>query len=220
MDAFQAHASVATPHSILITYALIMEGGFQVNKEGKRFGNESSGYSEHALDVLAQPGGVAWDIYDRRLHLLGLSFDDYRQAIEAGAIKQADTIESLAAELGLPPASLAQTLANYHRVAAGEIDDPFGRLDCRQLEGPFYGVKVTGALFHTQGGLKVDYDGRVLREDGLPIPNLYAGGGVAAGISGHGAGGYFSGNGLLTAIGYGMLAGRHAGQTIKSEAEA
>ncbi|UCG25677.1 MAG: FAD-dependent oxidoreductase, partial [Chloroflexota bacterium] len=31
MDAFQAHASVATPHGILITYALIMEGGFQVN---------------------------------------------------------------------------------------------------------------------------------------------------------------------------------------------
>ena len=31
MDAFQSHASVATPHSILITYALIMEGGFQVN---------------------------------------------------------------------------------------------------------------------------------------------------------------------------------------------
>ena len=32
MDAFQAHASVATPHGILITYALIMEGGFQANE--------------------------------------------------------------------------------------------------------------------------------------------------------------------------------------------
>ncbi len=215
MDAFQAHASVATPHGILITYAVIMEGGFQVNNAGKRFGNESSGYSEHALDVLAQPGGEAWNIYDQRLHQLGLSFDDYRQALAVGAIKRADSIADLAITLHLPPATLAHTLADYQRCATGERVDPFGRPDCRPLEGPFYGVKVTGALFHTQGGLRVDFNGRVLREDHSPIPNLYAGGGVAAGISGHGAGGYFSGNGLLTAIGYGMLAGRHASQAIK-----
>jgi fumarate reductase flavoprotein subunit len=219
MDAFQAHASVATPHGILITYALIMEGGFQVNSLGVRFGDESSGYSEQALNVLAQPGRVAWDIYDRRLHLLGLNFDDYRQAIEAGAIVQAETIEDLAGKLRLPPAALAQTLADYHRCADGQMADPFGRSDCRRLEGPFYGVKVTGALFHTQGGLRVNLDGQVLREDGKVISNLYAGGGVAAGISGHGAGGYFSGNGLLTAIGYGMLAGRHAARAIKAEVD-
>ncbi len=217
MDAFQAHASVATPHGILITYALIMEGGFQVNSLGKRFGNESNGYSEHALEVLYQPGAVAWDIYDRRLHLLGLSFDDYRQALEAGAIKQGETIEALATELQLPPSDLAQTLADYHRCAAGEINDPYGRPDCRRLEPPFYGVKVTGALFHTQGGLRVDDNGLVLREDGRPILNLYAGGGVAAGLSGQGPGGYFSGNGLLTALGYGMLAGQHASRSIRTE---
>ena len=220
MDAFQAHASVATPHGILITYALIMEGGFQVNNLGERFGNESSGYSEHALEVLNQPGAVAWDIYDRRLHLLGLSFDDYRQALEAGAIKQGEDIEALASELQLPADKLAQTLTEYHHYAAGEGNDPFGRSDCRHLEPPFYGVKVTGALFHTQGGLVVDEDGRVLRDDGKPITNLYAGGGVAAGLSGHGPGGYFSGNGLLTALGYGMLAGRHASRSIRLEAKA
>lgn len=220
MDAFQAHASVATPHGILITYALIMEGGFQVNSLGERFGNESSGYSEHALEVLEQPGGVAWDIYDRRLHLLGLSFDDYRQALEAGAIKQGENIETLARELQLPPGKLAQTLVEYHQYAAGQGSDPFGRPDCRHLEPPFYGVKVTGALFHTQGGLVVDEDGRVLRKDGKPIANLYAGGGVAAGISGHGPGGYFSGNGLLTALGYGMLAGQHASRSIRTQVKA
>ena len=218
MDAFQAHASVATPYGVLITYALIMEGGFQVNNEGKRFGNESSGYSEHALDVLAQPGGYAWDIYDRGLHMLGLNFDDYRQAIDLGAIKQGDTIEQLATELQLPPGALAETMDDYLRSANGELADPFGRPDCRRLEAPYYGVKVTGALFHTQGGVKVDTNARVLRDDGKVIPNLYAGGGVAAGISGHGAGGYFSGNGLITALGYGMIAGRHAARTIHSEA--
>ncbi len=219
MDSFQAHASVATPHGILITYAIVMEGGFQVNREGLRFGNESDGYSEQALQVLAQPGGVAWDIYDRRLHLLGMSFEDYRQAVDAGAVAQGETIEALASALQLAPGALAETLASYQAYAAGEKVDPFGRSDCRRLEPPFYGVKVTGALFHTQGGLKVDVHARVLRETGDPIPNLYAGGGVAAGISGHGAGGYFSGNGLLTALGYGMLAGRHAGRSIAEEPE-
>jgi flavocytochrome c len=217
MDAFQSHASVAVPHSILITYALIMEGGFQVNSSGQRFGNETSGYSEHALAVLSQPEAIAWDIYDERLHQLGLSFDDYRQAIGAGAIKQSDSIEGLANELGLPVATLAKTLETYQACAGGAEEDVYGRSDCRHLEAPFYGVRVTGALFHTQGGLKVDYNGRVLREDGREIPNLYAGGGVAAGLSGHGPGGYLSGNGLLTAMGYGLLAGRDAAATIRSE---
>lgn len=85
------------------------------------------------------------------------------------------------------------------------------------MAGPFYGTKVTAALFHTQGGLKVNHDAQVIRTDGTCIPNLYAGGDVAAGLSGHGDGGYFSGSGLLTAIGYGMLAGVHASQTIKIE---
>ena len=214
MDAFQAHASVAVPHAILITYALIMEGGFQVNSAGRRFGNESSGYSEHALAVLAQPGGVAWDIFDERLHRLGHSFEDYRQAVEAGAIKRGDTIEALASVLNLPVNPLAETLATYQLCAASRQVDEFGRPDCRTLEPPFYGVKVTGALFHTQGGLQVDLVGRVLDRQGTPIPNLYAGGGVAAGVSGHGAGGYLSGNGLLTALGYGMLSGHHAARAI------
>jgi fumarate reductase flavoprotein subunit len=215
MDAYQAHASVATPHAILITYALIMEGGVQVNAEGKRFGDETSGYSEHALAVLAQPGGVAWDIYDERLHQLGLQFEEYRQALEAGAVQHAGTIADLAAALGLPPDNLAQTMQTYEACATGQQRDPFGRQDCRVLQGPFYGAKVTGALFHTQGGLRVDFHGRVLREDGRPIPNLYAGGGVAAGVSGHGPGGYLSGNGLLTALGYGMLSGQHAARTLQ-----
>jgi predicted oxidoreductase len=61
----------------------------------------------------------------------------------------------------------------------------------------------------------VDAAARVLRADGTPVPNLYAGGGTAAGLSGHGPGGYLSGNGLLTALGYGMLAGRDAARVIR-----
>ncbi|RMF77898.1 MAG: FAD-binding protein [Chloroflexi bacterium] len=215
MDAYQAHNSVAVPVGVLISYALITEGGIQVNKHGQRFGTEMQGYSERALEVLAQPDGFVWDIYDERLHRLGMKFDEYREGFAAGAIKSADTIEQLAEILGIDVEGTAQTFNAYNAAARGEQPDAMGREHCTELHAPLYGVKVTGALFHTQGGLTVDFDARVLKADGSVIPNLYAGGGVAAGVSGHGAAGYLSGNGLLTALGYGMLAGRDAARRIR-----
>ena len=79
---------------------------------------------------------------------------------------------------------------------------------------PFHAVKVTGALFHTQGGLAIDSDGRVKRKDGTGFPNLFAAGGTAAGVSGSIAAGYLSGNGLLTATVLGQLAGKAAAKQI------
>jgi fumarate reductase flavoprotein subunit len=88
--------------------------------------------------------------------------------------------------------------------------DEFGRTFWEKpLRPPYGAVKVTGALFHTQGGLRVDANATVLH-NGAPIPGLYAAGGAAVGISGHGAAGYLAGNGLLSALGLGYLAGRHA----------
>ncbi len=65
-------------------------------------------------------------------------------------------------------------------------------------------------LFHTQGGLVIDENARVLRADGTPLPNLFAGGGAACGLSGPDVEGYLSGNGLLTAVTLGRIAGRAA----------
>jgi fumarate reductase flavoprotein subunit len=56
---------VAHPHGILVTWALMMEGGIQVNLEGRRFSNEHLGYSEQAVAVLAQPEQTAFNIFDR-----------------------------------------------------------------------------------------------------------------------------------------------------------
>jgi fumarate reductase flavoprotein subunit len=226
MDGYQCHSTVAMPGETLITYAVVMEGGFQLNKLGKRFGDETHGYSEHALEIMKQPplrededGGVAegrvWVVYDERVHQIALSFDDYRAACEVGIVKRADTVTALAKLASLDEGAAQETFERYQACARGEAQDEFGRKDCRVLTPPFYGVKVTAALFHTQGGLKVSRDAQVLRPDGSVIPNLYAGGGVAAGISGHGPGGYLSGNGLLTALGYGMLAGRHAARAVR-----
>jgi fumarate reductase flavoprotein subunit len=69
---------------------------------------------------------------------------------------------------------------------------------------------VRGALFHTQGGLKVDTSARVLRPNGGQVPGLYAGGGTAVGVSGSGYRGYSSGNGLLAATVLGKIAGETA----------
>jgi fumarate reductase flavoprotein subunit len=61
-------------------------------------------------------------------------------------------------------------------------------------------------LFHTQGGLLVDEHAAVVDTQDRPIPGLYAAGGAAASISGHGAAGYLPGNGLLPAFGLAYLA--------------
>ena len=212
LTAYQGHGSVATPHGILITWALVMEGGIQVNAQGRRFSNEHAGYSEQCLPVLEQPGGVAWTVYDERLHRLGLEFEDYRQAHSLGAIKRGETITALATACGLPAASVETTLAEVERCAAGETRDPFERdfTSKPKLAAPYYGVKVTGALFHTQGGLVVDERGCVLDSHGVPFPNLFAGGGAARGLSGAHVWGYLSGNGLLSAVTLGRLAGQSA----------
>src|SRR6185437_8868895 len=68
LGAYQGHGSVAHPHGILVTWALMMEGGFQVNREGRRFSNEHRGYSEQAIDVLRQLEGIAFNVYDERRH--------------------------------------------------------------------------------------------------------------------------------------------------------
>lgn len=90
--------------------------------------------------------------------------------------------------------------------------DRFGRIfQGNPLSPPYHGVRVTGALFHTQGGLVTGADTRVLRTDGTPFPNLHAAGGAAVGVSGSGDSGYLSGNGLLAAVCLGYLAGRARG---------
>jgi fumarate reductase flavoprotein subunit len=188
-----------------------------VNALGKRFSDEHQGYSEQCLPVIAQPDGVAWSVYDERLHRMALEFEDYRQAQSAGAIKSAQSIDALAVALGLPAAALAQTLADVARYASGAARDPFGRdfTGKPTLAPPYYAVKVTGALFHTQGGLAIDPDARVIDEHGNPLPNLLAGGGAACGVSGAHVWGYLSGNGLLTAVTLGRIAGRSAAKLSK-----
>ncbi len=215
LSAGQGHGSLAHPHGVLITWALMMEGGVQVNTGGARFSNEHAGYSEQSTAVLAQPGGIAWNIFDARLLAFARGFPDFRDAEGAGAVIEAADEGALAAAIKLPEAALRATLAEARACQAGATD-PHGRDFTGQpaLSPPYAAVKVTGALFHTQGGLMIDDTARVMRAEGGAFPNLYAGGGAACGVSGTEISGYLSGNGLLTAIAFGAVAGENAGRAV------
>ncbi len=210
LDAYQGHAALSKHASTLVGWATIMHGGIVVNTLGGRFGDETSGYSEFAPLLAAQPNAEGWIIIDREIHERCLAFTDYVHCVEAGAVLWADSVEALAEVTKLPQEALAGELAALAAVAAGEAEDAHGRTSFPHLlEGPYAAVKIVPALFHSQGGLSVDEHARVRREAGGVIEGLYASGGAANGISGHGASGYLAGNGLLPALGLAFLAADH-----------
>jgi len=207
LGAYQGHGNVAHPHGILVTWAVITEGGVQLNAQGCRFHDESTGYSEAARAVLAQAGGVAITVFDERIARIARQFEDFRQAEAVGAIERADTLGALAERFSLPVDAVRRSVDERPSTAP----DAFGRtFEGPPLQPPYRGVRVTGALFHTQGGLVTDGCGRVAHADGGHFPNLFAGGGAACGVSGAADRGYLSGNGLLSAVVLGYRAGRAA----------
>jgi fumarate reductase flavoprotein subunit len=214
LGAYQGHGSWAVPQGALISWALMMEGGVQINAQGQRFHDETQGYSEAAVHVLAQPGGVAWNVFDDALLNFAQDFPEFVAAQGAGAVQHAADLAALAQLIGCPVEALQATL---NAMQAG-TDPVTGRTFKRALHEPFHAIKVTGALFHTQGGLDIDARARVLREDATPLPNLLAAGGAARGVSGQAVWGYLSGNGLLSAIAGGHIAAQTAQQLCKDSA--
>jgi fumarate reductase flavoprotein subunit len=215
LDAYQGHAALTMPAATLAGWATVMHGGFLVDERGRRFGDETVGYSEYAREVLARAGGHAVIVLDERVRDACMAFDDFRDTVRSGAVRWGDTPRELAMAVRVDPDGLAATVARVAEVAAGRGTDEFGRTDWRApLRAPYAGIRVVPALFHTQGGLRVDGHARVVRPDGVPIRGLYASGGAAMSISGHGAGGYLAGNGLLPALGLALLAAEHAAGSV------
>ena len=219
IGSYQGHGGLAAGRGVPILWPMIMEGGFQININGERFSDESLGYSEQAVKVVSQPEKIAWNIFDERLHELMKEFEDYNNAIEAKAIIKADNAAELSALTGINKESLDKTIKEVEEMVEGKRKDSFGRdfTIKPKLESPYYTVKVTGALFHTQGGLVVNEHAQVMDKNKDPLPNLFAGGGSARGISGPSDWGYIAGNGLLTATTFGRLAGVSAANLVKTD---
>jgi len=208
MGAYQGYAAVADPHGSLLSWTVIEKGGVLLGPDGWRFGDESLGYSGFAREVLEQ-GGRAVALFDARIREIVMAEEEFAELDAHGGLRHGETVEEAVAGLGVDPGAVAASVAAYNRAAARGGCDAHGRSDfgLAPLAAPFYSCRVVPGLFHTQGGLRVDGDARVLRPDGTPVPGLHAGGGAAAGISGRaGALGYASGNGLLTAVALGRLA--------------
>lgn len=218
LDAYQGHAAVSPGAGTLVGWATIMHGAVLVDLDGRRFADETTGYSDFAPILARQRDSTGWIILDRRIHEACQPFTDFRQTVESGVLRWADDLEGLAGTTGLPVAELRETIVTAAAAARGETPDPFGRSFFEGvLTPPYAAVRVVPALFHTQGGLVVDGHARVLRPDGTPIVGLYASGGAAMGISGHGAAGYLAGNGLLPALGLAYLAADHVFAELTEE---
>jgi fumarate reductase flavoprotein subunit len=216
IGAYQGYAAVADPHGSLLSWTTIEKGGIIVDAAGKRFGDESAGYSGFTRDVMAA-GAPRFAIFDQKIFDVAALEEEFVELARYGGFKSAASLAALAGLIGLDATALAGTLATAQAAARGTMPDPFGRRDfgLAALSGTLYACRVVPALFHTQGGLAVDLDGRVLDRQGRAIPNLFAGGGATGGLSGRSGGaGYASGNGLLSALALGRLAGLAAAKEI------
>ena len=219
MGAFQPYPAYIGPGKRAVPPEVALSGGVMVDDGGQRFVDETRYPGGLGVKMLDLPGKQAYEIFDERIYQLHRNAPGLRSLsalFDAGLLLKAESPEELACKLAINAEGLKQTICDYHERAASGGKDAFGRTLPRPLEGPFYGIKVTVALYHTQGGLKVNSDGQVLRADGSIIPNLYAGGGVAVGVSGKGLEGYLPGNGLLASLGLGMRAAEHAVQSLQA----
>src|SRR5680860_146061 len=208
LGAYQGYTALAMPHRVRLSWVAIEHGGYLVNTEGKRFCDESEGWApDHCEAIAAQPGGFGWAIFDERIRALCNRYEDFKELETLGGVSWADDEGQLAELIGAPETALHQTIQAAKGAATGTAEDALGRERFEEpLRPPYAAVKVYPALFHTQGGLVTDGAGRVLRA-GMPIGGVYAAGGAAVGMSGPDGSGYLPGNGLLSALALGRLAG-------------
>jgi len=197
--------------------------GIMVNNRGERFVDEGRDFRNYTYglyggEVLAQPGHVAWQIFDAKVaHLLR---EEYSGRTVTKVV--ADTMEDLAARMdGMDADGLLRTVAEFN--AAVRLDRPFeptvrdgrGTVGLRVPKsnwanpldaGPFRAFAVTCGVSFTYGGLRIDSHGRVLTFAGRPVPGLYAAGSCAGGL-------FYTSLGSGSSLTAGAVLGRRAGAT-------
>ncbi|MCR4706395.1 MAG: FAD-dependent oxidoreductase [Clostridiales bacterium] len=174
-----------------------------VNTEAERFCNEfQTGYNVATEITHKTENVLSWAIVDAanaKEHNVGSEFD-----FEHGYLFSADTIEDLAGKIEIPADKLVETVAAYNAAASGQVEDTFGgtpeTMDSVD-EGPYYALKMRPCMITSLVAVAVDGECHVLKENGKPIPNLFAAGDMILGNvlhvynSGHGVGNaLYSGN--------------------------
>ncbi|NMD37581.1 MAG: flavocytochrome c, partial [Christensenellaceae bacterium] len=208
MDQIQIHPTVEQATSSLITEAVRGDGGILVNQEGKRFTNEMGTRDVVSAAEIAQTGGYAFVIFDEALKEGNKSAAKY---IDKGFAKIGNTIEELAEQLNIDPATLAETLNTYNKNLEAGSDPDFGRTTGTALlvKAPYYAIQIAPGIHHTMGGLVINTDTQVLNKDNSAIEALYAAGEITGGI--HGAN-RIGGNAVADIVVFGKQAGTKAAE--------
>jgi fumarate reductase flavoprotein subunit len=201
-------------HSLQAVY----KGAIAVNQDGQRFVNESISYKLLGDAVMVQPWHTGYQILDQGIFDTGddrVRILDFGRRLEEGLFYVADTLEELAAQIEIDPATLVETVGRYNSYVDAGHDPEFGRTHLVHTHGslrkidraPFYAYPSTAVVFGTYCGLRIDSHARVLRADGSAIDGLFAAGEVTGGF--HGAA-YMTGSALGKAVVFGKIAGDRA----------
>jgi succinate dehydrogenase/fumarate reductase flavoprotein subunit len=230
----ERHGDGVFPRSATVVAERSRPGSIIVNSAGRRFCNEATNYNAiigafHALDPasLQYPNLPAYLVFDQafreRGSVAGLTADEP----VPDWMWQADSLEKLAAAIGVDAEGLADTITRFNTFAVegNDLDFHRGATSFERANGdttasgaranlgsllrsPFYAVEIEVGAFGTRGGPVTDGRGRVLRPDSTVIAGLYAAGNAAASVMGMAYPG--GGSTLGPALTFGHLAGRHA----------
>lgn len=211
MKEVQTHPTVMPSNNYMITEAVRGNGAILVNREGLRFVNELETRAVVSDAQLAQTGASGFLLFDQSVRESLSAIEGY---YKKGFLVEGETVEALAANLGVDPAALAQTIETYNGYVTGGVDEAFGREDMpRALSvGPYYAVEVAPAIHHTMGGLVITTQAEVVNNSGDVIKGLYAAGEVTGGVHGNNR---LGGNALADITTFGRIAGEMAAESVK-----
>jgi succinate dehydrogenase/fumarate reductase flavoprotein subunit len=188
-----------------------------INKEGKRFVDESKGYVVLAKGTMKQPGQKVALVFDEEIKktLAGTATVKLFQGLGIEVI-EAETIEELASRIGTPPATLKLTVDEFNNAVkdgkALGIKPPKEALAQKIMTPKFYAFyPLVPGITLTFGGIKVNTNAQALESDGRIIPGLYAAGECVGGMF---YDDYISGGSLARCVVLGRIAGKNAASEI------
>ena len=207
IEQIQLHPTVEQTTSILITESVRGDGAILVNQSGERFTNELLTRDAVSAAELAQEGSYAYIIFDQKLRDNLKAIEKY---VKSGITVQADTIEGLAEQLNIDPATLAKTLADWNEIVKNQRDTQFGRTTGMKEDlttPPYYAIRIAPGIHHTMGGVKINVAAEVINTEGTAIPGLFAAGEVCGGVHG---GNRLGGNAVADIVIFGRIAAESA----------
>ena len=193
----------------------LVAAGLAVGPDGQRFADEGLGGVAMANAIARLPDPLsATAIFDTAIWQTRgrLPVLPPNPNLRDAPIMRADTVEALAATLGMP--DLPTTIAAHNAaLEGGALDKPrsAGRLPALPIQvPPFLAIPLCAGITYTMGGIAVDGQAQVLDDAGARIPGLLAAGSTIGGLEGGPAAGYTGG--LSKALVFGLRAAASVGE--------